>query len=384
MRVLLSAVWVMLLAVAGQAAPLPLPPDGFSGGQYVDGGGCVWQREDGGWQRRLDGAGVSVCGFPPTRSARRTDPEIERVLAPEFPPQPPSPEDVLTGQLAAGLRQGEFLADPRPMEVRRTPDLAATTDPIATQVSELARSEAALRSALSGGGAAGSDLCRLLGYVPDTATVPVLGGDVTQGMCPGMRAPKPEDRITEGVVASAAPKVKEAGPVSPSSTAAVGGLSGAALRSVTAAGAAAPSAQPGQPRAALSGQPSVAASASAAKAVTAPDATRGVAGQVGAVGVVSRRQGAAAVPATGPAPATVEMIPATARYVQIGGFRDDRNAQLAIRRLSTMGYRVAQKRGRTDDTALRVILAGPFTDRQALVAALNRLRAEGYPGATAR
>nr|WP_252733686.1 SPOR domain-containing protein [Paracoccus marinaquae] len=78
------------------------------------------------------------------------------------------------------------------------------------------------------------------------------------------------------------------------------------------------------------------------------------------------------------------MIPASARFVQVGAFADDANATIVIRRLSEMGYRVGQTRSRHDGKPVRVILAGPFTDRRSLVAALNRLRAQGYPGAVAR
>lgn len=341
---------LLLPPAAGQAAPVPHPPLGFGGSQYVDGGGCVWHREGGDWSRRLDKAGVAICGFPPTVSARRTDPDSDRVLAPEFPEPPPSPEDLLAGQLASGLRQGEFLADPRPVEPRRDPGLPAPADPLAGQLSDLARREASLRSALSGGGDSSTDLCRLLGYVPDAAPVPVLGGDVTQGMCPGMRAPKPEERITEGVGRPVPPAVpgRADAPPAPAAPAVLAGT---------------PVAAPARPR------PPAAETAATAPATSS---------------VVARRAQAPAALVPDVAPAGVEMIPATARYVQVGGFRDDETAMVVIRRLSSMGYRVAQKRTRQDEAALRLILAGPFSDRQALVAALNRLRAEGYPKAVPR
>ena len=78
------------------------------------------------------------------------------------------------------------------------------------------------------------------------------------------------------------------------------------------------------------------------------------------------------------------MIPANARYVQIGTYADEANALAALRRLSGMGYRTAQRHERSKDKVAKAILAGPFADRQALVAALSRLRANGYPRAVAR
>lgn len=346
------------MAVAAMAAPVPPPPDGFGGTQYVDGRGCVWQRDKTDWAARLDRAGVAVCGFPPTQSARRTDPDVDRVLAPEHPVQPPSPEDILSGQLAAGLRQGEFLADPRPAESRVTPDLPTRPDPVAVKLNALAQREAVLRSALMGGGRSDSDLCRVLGYVPDPQPIPVLGGDVTQGLCPGMRAPRPEERVTEGI--RRAPRVAKA-------AAAPGrGAGPTATTPPPATPAGSGAAQPGGDRRAgaqalmATSRDNANTPRSSSVAARRPDAPSAEAGQ------------------------RVEMIPASARYVQIGSFHDDQNAVASIRRLSAMGYRVAQQRARKDDKAARVILAGPFTDRRALIAALNRLRADGYPRAVAR
>ncbi len=78
------------------------------------------------------------------------------------------------------------------------------------------------------------------------------------------------------------------------------------------------------------------------------------------------------------------MIPANARYVEIGSYADAANAMAALRRLSGLGYRTAQRDQKIGDTVGKAILAGPFADRQALVTALTRLRANGYPRAVAR
>ncbi|MDP5306409.1 SPOR domain-containing protein [Paracoccus spongiarum] len=352
MRLSWSVFGFVVLSGAAGAAPVPAPPEGFAGLQYVDGRGCVWQKSGFDWTARLDAAGVAVCGFPPTASARRTDPALDRVLAPEHPAQAASAEDLLVEQLASGLRQGEFRADPRPPEPRAAPPAATAPDPLATSLKGLAEREALLRSALSGGERAGSGLCARLGYVPADSPIPVIGGDVTQGLCPGMRAPRPEERITAGFAGDTRPRAAAA-----------------------AAGAAAPPAGPAT-AAARTVVPSPAAGSVATRA--APS----VAGRgARATNSIIARRGQ---PGPKAVDETVEMIPASARYVQVGSFADDANATVVIRRLSSMGFRVAQQRIRKGDGPARTILAGPFTDRRALVAALDRLRRQGYPRAVAR
>lgn len=346
--------WVFLaLAVAAHAAPVPPPPEGFAGMQYVDGRGCVWRRPpDGDWSAWRDGAGGAICGFPPTLEARRTDPDAERVLAPEHPPRPPSVEDLLADRLASGLRQGDLVADPRPAEIRRAPQEPETPPQEARDLTMMARQEAALRSALNKGADGRSDLCGLLGYRPDLTAVPILGGDVTLGLCPGMRAEIPTDRIVEGG------RAPDPAPVP--------------ALAARAAARPKPSVAPGG---------AVSAVTADRRAPARPDrASTGPALQAGG-SVTARHRPPKPTPS---APPQTEMIPASARYVQVGGYGDDENAVATIRRLSAMGYRVAQTRTRSDDRTIRLVMAGPFTDRRSLIAALNRLRSDGYPRAVAR
>lgn len=84
-----------------------------------------------------------------------------------------------------------------------------------------------------------------------------------------------------------------------------------------------------------------------------------------------------------PAQPGVEMIPASARYVQVGVFADEAAEDAALRRVAGRGHPTARIRAKAAD-APRVVLAGPFTDRSALVAALVDLRANGFAGAVAR
>ena len=79
MRAFWCGFWAMAWAVTGQAAPVPLPPDGFDGAQYIDRTGCVFVRTGAGWAARRDRNGRPICGFPPTLSSRRTDAEGDGV-----------------------------------------------------------------------------------------------------------------------------------------------------------------------------------------------------------------------------------------------------------------------------------------------------------------
>ncbi|WP_080622095.1 SPOR domain-containing protein [Paracoccus yeei] len=74
------------------------------------------------------------------------------------------------------------------------------------------------------------------------------------------------------------------------------------------------------------------------------------------------------------------MIPATARYVQLGRFPDPAQAERAAGRAAALGYPVLRGTGRDSAT----LLAGPFDTREAIVRALNRLRRAGFAAAVAR
>ncbi|MGP9804208.1 SPOR domain-containing protein [Paracoccus sp. NSM] len=304
---------LLLAPLAALAAPVPPPPGNFTGVQYIDGKGCVFQRVEGGWQARTGSAGEPLCGFPPSIEMRRLDPDSSHVLL-MGPPEPPAdPAALLAERLAEELRQAD-LAEPTPV-VAPTP---AAPSPLSEQI---AASLAVQQRAAQGFGVQ-SDLCRRLGYGDD----PVEGGvpDPT-GFCPGSRSPAP----------------------------------GAVLGDMTPASRQVASpADPAPPRPA----------AAAATHARAPEASAGQAG-----GAPTRR---AAAPVAG-----VEMIPAHARYVQIGAFRPD-DADRAIRALAAK--RLPAVRLRADPDQPMVIMAGPFDDRRTLIEVLNRLRSEGWPGAVAR
>lgn len=317
---------MLLLGGAAQAAPTPPPPADFAGTQYIDGSGCVFTRSGADWTARQDGQGQALCGFPPSLDVRRTDPLTERAL-PLTQAPPPDVETMLLEQLSRDLRPGEWTADPAPAETRAEPAASRAPDPIHTALQDALTMAPTLREAT---GLSGSpELCARLGYKPDPSA---SAQGSTLGLCPGMRAATATASLTTGV--TAAP----------------------------------PRPEPAAVRTAPAARPTVAATPRAT--------TRRAASPTPAAPVA-----AAPKPVAVPGP---EMIPASARYVQVGAYGDEGNAMIVLRALAARGYPTGQGRTRDGTKPLRLIMAGPFTDRQALIAALNDLRANGYPKAVAR
>ncbi|WP_411839363.1 SPOR domain-containing protein [Paracoccus sp. ME4] len=308
---------LVMLAGAAGAAPVPPPPEGFAGTQYIDGQGCVFTRDGAGWAPRLDGAGQGLCGFPPSLAARRTDALTERVL-PLTPPPAPDVETMLMEQLSRDLRQGEWAADPAQPEERREAETPRVPDPMQTALRDALELAPALRNA---SGLSGSpELCARLGYRVQEGAAQ----GSTLGLCPGMQSDPAAASVRPGGATATPP--------------------------------------PAPARTRVAARPEV-------RDVprTQPEADR-------------RRPAPAAAPAE-PGP---EMIPASARYVQVGRFADEENARIVLRALAARGYPTGQARVREGDATVRLVMAGPFADRQALVAALNDLRRNGYPKARAR
>lgn len=320
MRVLIWVVMVLLLPGRVLAAPDPPPPGDYPSGQYIDRTGCVFVRDSKDWTPRLDKRGAPICGFPPSQPA----------LSDTAPLDPrPSPEDALAEVLALGLKSGDLVTDApaAPLaDIAPDPGQAVLDATLQAQIDM----EARLRSAMAG--KAPDGLCARLGYRPAKDARPIIGGDVTQGLCPGMTAPEPLPRIT----ALAAP---------------------------------------------IPAEPTANAQAPSADSAPNPKPMHRAERVARPASVIARRP-AAASPAEKPNP--VEMIPANARYVEIGTYADTANALAALRRLSGLGYRTAQRDQKLGNKPGKAILAGPFADRQALVTALSRLRANGYPRAVAR
>lgn len=330
----------VLLALAvfvstAHATPSPFPPADYPGDQYIDGQGCVYNRAGTQWKPRLEKSGEKLCGFPPSLDSRRTDPDTLTVLAPLHPPQSPDPETLLREALAQGLRQGEFTADPRPQEARSEGKLPDFGQDISARVKGLIQARQEIRAQMAGA-LADSGLCAQLGYRIVTDAGPIIGGDVTQGLCPGMRADLPSRRI----VASGRTEAKRVTPNTDSVSASIGATK---------------SAPAGMSR---SARPETMPRSATARNL--------------------RRSPIKPAPPKSNHVATQEMIPAAARYVEIGDFADESSARPVIHALSGLGFPVSKGQRQVAKRNSTVILAGPFDDRGALVAALNTLRGRGY------
>jgi len=72
------------------------------------------------------------------------------------------------------------------------------------------------------------------------------------------------------------------------------------------------------------------------------------------------------------------------RFVQVGAFADQNNANAAVRRLQAAGLPVSIQRASSKGKPVQVILAGPFGDPGALSQGLGAARAAGFRDAFAR
>ncbi len=351
---LLVLAWLLVagLPATGSAAsgpaPAELPPEDFPAAQYIDSAGCVFMREQTGWTARLSRDGQAICGYPPTLSARRTAPEQVVALHPD-PPEPPA--DRITRELVTtvmtGLQTGELVSAAPQVSAR---DNGASTIPDA------------------GAGVAAaprSDLSHLPAMIAAAPALQRAVASTTRGqrLCDLLGAAAPDGTALDGAAMGAC-----------------GGLRKLALD---------------ERREPLEPADAEDASGRAPEPGHKEDAERPVAVASSRVPRPSRRAGVPEVtktagqqPAPGVAPvgrpAAEPMIPAGARYVQVGAFADDGNALRTVRRIVALGLPVA--RGRMDRQAgeLQLIMAGPFDGRQALVRALHRLRAAGFATAHPR
>ncbi|SNT74670.1 SPOR domain-containing protein [Paracoccus seriniphilus] len=236
------------------------------------------------------------------------------------------PEDLLAGQLAADARQGEFLADPRARETRAEPLSETVSSPVLTGIDALVRQGG---WTLTSQGPLAKRTCDLLGYEAASADDLGLGQDVTLGLCRGMSLDLPATAYVD----TPAREVERSDEDSN-------------VR-VRAAPSGSTREYPAKPQ-----EPDTSARSAQASAGRGDD--------------------------------EIEMIPPTARYVQIGAYADEQKAQAVMRRVADLGYSLAQKRLQQDKSEIRLVFVGPFANRRALIAALNHLRSTGYPQAFAR
>ncbi len=347
-------------------APAEAPPPGFTAAQYIDSQGCVFVRAGTGWAARVARDGSAICGYPPTMSARRTDPDRPPTLfAPPEEPRAQRIERVLTETIVPNLLEGELVTPPA---APQAPASSAAGD--APSVAAVTTQPPAAAVATDPKGSPENG-----GPVPARTTGPATPADPL-GLSALVReasvatAPDPSLRHARlcaltGAAAAAQPGIGGAtalgfcGPASVS-------LSPQTRPEVPAPSRArVATAAPASSLAARGASPTRAAATPKAPRQTVPTSARAA---------TERRTTTAARQGTEP------MIPPGARYVQIGAFRDAGNAARTARRVSDLGLPVARSlQGQT-----QLIMVGPLTGREAVVRALDRVRRAGFRDAYAR
>ncbi|KGJ20194.1 SPOR domain-containing protein [Paracoccus sanguinis] len=347
-------------------APAEAPPPGFTAAQYIDSQGCVFVRTGAGWAARIARDGSAICGYPPTLSARRTDPDRPPTLfAPPEEPRAQRIERVLTETIVSNLIEGELLIPPA---APHAPAASASGDapsagavnspppaaPVATDPKGSPENGGPL-AARTAGPAKPADPLGLSALVREASVATV---------------PDPSRRHARLCALTGADATPQPG---------LGGATALGFcgpASVSLSPQARPETPaPGRARiaTAASAPPLATRGASPTRAAATPKAPRQPA-PTSARAATERRTTTAVRQGTEP------MIPPGARYVQIGAFRDAGNAARTARRVSDLGLPVARSlQGQT-----QLIMVGPLTGREAVVRALDRVRRAGFRDAYAR
>lgn len=363
------ALLVFLLAgqsISAQPLPAELPGPEFTARQYIDSRGCVFTRAEGAddaWQARLARDGSPICGYPPSLSARRLSPgqDIALGAAAGQKSQGKQVEQVLSELVYGSLQPGELASDPAPLQP--LPDMGsepASDGPLADLKAAISVSSQ-VRQEMGKGIKPNLRLCQLLGFDQGKAASSSgggLGSDPTQGFCGSL----PSTELSR--LAFARPAAVPTRPADP--------INGAADAPKPVSGAteilAAPVATAASPKA----RPARAGERRArAKPATAPPRA------------AELRRAASAKPSVHP-PLTQMRIPASARYVQVGTFRNTGNADRAAAKLGQLGLPVLRGTQGPRGDSLQLIMSGPHTSREDVVRALNIVRAAGFHDAYAR
>ncbi|GLK65778.1 SPOR domain-containing protein [Paracoccus kondratievae] len=347
MRVILWLLLVLLpgLAWARALYPAEEPPPGFPAQQYIDSRGCVFvHAETGGWQARLARDGSPICGYPPTLSARGLDgaPRLRALDPNAGRSRAELVAEALTRQVIPNLQPGELAGDPRPLEPLpdRGPEPASSVPVDALRAALVAAP--GVRQSMAGALRPNLRLCELLGYdgKPGEAQL----DDPTRGYCTGLS----EVELS---------RLSLTRPIG----------SGAQMASA----ASSPKSDASPPQVARVGHgPKVSGARPTARSPL-PAAKTPV-----------RPSGIQATPP--PMSPKVGLIPAGARYVQVGTFARPENAERAIRRVAGMGYPVLRGRDQMGRREVEYLIAGPFPDREGIVRALDRIRKAGFRDAFPR
>jgi cell division septation protein DedD len=357
LRTLLAMLLLFLpgLVLAQDLRPAETPPGDFAPRQYIDSKGCVFLRSgQGGWQARRSRDGAALCGYPPTLSVRGIGgkPRLRALDADAGRSRAERLRQALSLQVLTNVLPGELVGDPQ--QPAGLPDLGPEpADPApAEQLRAAVAAMPAVRQGTSAGLKPNLRLCRLLGYDDGRTAAAAPGRDPSEGYCgsltpadlsrlsfarpAGSASPPPDDQPQPAAaVAEAMPSARKViGPATGETNA----LPGSARQGSTGSGAAAPA---------------------------------------GKQAIAAARPGSARA-------APVGMIPAGARYVQLGRFSDIGDADQALQRLADLGYRVLRGSDGVDGHVVQIIMAGPFPDREAIVRGLDAIRRAGYRQAFAR
>ena len=379
--------------ISASLSPAETPPPDFTAAQYIDSQGCVFVRVAEGWRARIARDGSAICGYPPTFSARRTGPEdVAALFAEPEEPRAQRIERVLTETILPNLQEGE-LAPPQPRE-------AASHEPAPASPGVTHAPESATAAPAATAPADAPTATAALAPPPKAADPLGFSAAVSHASAIGAAQPERQDRLCDLIGAKASPTAGVGG----SSALGLCGRAAAALPTMTTAAMGEPrtppgagpqeDAAPGQARAfAAASDAAGHADTGEAKTAETPSVRTGGARKAETAATKrtkttarksakpaqakTARRGAATAkaPAGGPM-----MIPPGARFVQIGAFRDARNAARTATRLSGMGLPVVRSQQR--DT--QVIMVGPLSGREAIVRTIDRVRQAGYRDAYAR
>ncbi|CAM3042058.1 Cell division protein FtsN [Paracoccus aminovorans] len=379
------------LALAQDLRPAEEPPADFFARQYIDSKGCVFLRDEGGgWQPRVSRDGTPICGYPPTLSARGLDgkPRLRALDPNAGRSRAELLEEALSQTVITQVRPGELASDPQPME--KLPDLGP--EPMASGPAEDLRAAVAaapsVRQGMGGGLKPNLRLCELLGY--DGKVGPArLGSDPSQGYCDSLPdADLSRLSFMRPIGSGTDPALSPAATAQTEATAAAPPASGKQVEKKASPPAVEAAAKP------MDASPSKSDRITAKPAKTRDQASPASArtAQADAKDPVAKgadapAKSAVATVANTPktqTPGSAGMIPAGARYVQLGTFGNPGNADRAMQRVAALGYPVLRGKDRVGGREMQVIMAGPFTDRESIVRALDAIRRAGFRDAFAR
>lgn len=368
LRIMLMLAVLSGRALASDQRPAEEPPADFAARQYIDSRGCVFLRDDSGrgWTPRLSRDGSGICGYPPTLSVRGLggQPRL-RALAPPVRDKSELLAEALNERIMTELRPGELASDPTPME--KLPDMGPEPASQAPLVALRAAIKAApaVRQGTAAALKPNHRLCELLGYNKDQGDVASSARDPSQGYCDSLPATD-LSRLAFARPVTSIDKDEPAASV-PATPVTQGRVGQPAANAATAV----------QPARRTATVPETSGHGNKRPDVDATSAGRGAVRTIAALKPASK-------PEPVSTPRVKRMIPAGARYIQLGTYMNADNAERTARRVSQMGYPVARGGDRVRGRKAQVIMAGPFGDRQSIVRAMDTIRKAGFDDAFPR